>query len=137
MKKPSDLAKVLVKKARGDLRAMAMTQKGLVWDPCCFHAQQAAEKCLKAYLTMAGVLFPFTHNIKELVEIAARIDARFAKFLKTGRKLSPYAVQVRYVAAVSPGKAQATAAVKIATAICQFIFDLLPKSVVGTKGRKR
>jgi HEPN domain-containing protein len=34
-----------------------------------YHAQQCAEKCLKAYLVFKGVDFPFTHNISALLEL--------------------------------------------------------------------
>ena len=35
-----------------------------------FHAQQCAEKVLKAYLVYHGIDFPFTHNIARLLELA-------------------------------------------------------------------
>ncbi len=34
-----------------------------------YHAQQCAEKYLKAYLVLRGVDFPFTHNISALLEL--------------------------------------------------------------------
>lgn len=34
-----------------------------------YHAQQCAEKCLKAYLVFHDIDFPFTHNISALVEL--------------------------------------------------------------------
>ena len=36
-----------------------------------YHAQQCAEKYLKAYLVSRGVDFPYTHNIARLVELCA------------------------------------------------------------------
>lgn len=37
-----------------------------------FHAQQAAEKLLKALLAAAQVEFPFTHRLEELIETSRR-----------------------------------------------------------------
>jgi HEPN domain-containing protein len=33
-----------------------------------FHAQQAVEKALKAWLTLVGVEYPRTHDLEELLE---------------------------------------------------------------------
>jgi HEPN domain-containing protein len=35
----------------------------------CFHAQQAAEKYLKAYLVYRGTHFPKTHDVEELLAL--------------------------------------------------------------------
>ncbi len=40
----------------------------------CFHSQQAAEKYLKAFLTYHQIEFPKTHDIGELLDLAARVD---------------------------------------------------------------
>ena len=34
-----------------------------------YHAQQCAEKCLKAYLVFHRIAFPYTHNISRLLEL--------------------------------------------------------------------
>ena len=34
-----------------------------------FHAQQAVEKVLKAWLTLVGVEYPRTHDLEELLEL--------------------------------------------------------------------
>lgn len=34
-----------------------------------YHAQQCAEKYLKAFLVLRGIDFPFTHNIARLLEL--------------------------------------------------------------------
>jgi HEPN domain-containing protein len=39
-------------------------------DTVCFHAQQCAEKCLKALLVLRGIDFPKTHDLEAL---AARL----------------------------------------------------------------
>ena len=56
-------------KARTDLTlALVVLEQGPDMDPwvCCFHAQQAAEKALKAVLVARGVEPPFIHNLVAL-----------------------------------------------------------------------
>ena len=36
-----------------------------------YHAQQCAEKYLKAFLVLRGIDFPFTHNIARLLELCS------------------------------------------------------------------
>ena len=54
--------------ARGDL-AMARIDLPIhaTYEMLCFHAQQAAEKSIKALLVRLGIEFPYTH--KKLVNI--------------------------------------------------------------------
>ncbi len=68
-----DRRRVLVRrwlaKARTDLTlASVVLEQGPDMDPwvCCFHAQQAAEKAIKAVLVSRGVEPPFIHNLVAL-----------------------------------------------------------------------
>ncbi|MBA4370581.1 MAG: HEPN domain-containing protein [Coriobacteriaceae bacterium] len=75
--------------------------RALVSDPeaparlACWHAQQAAEKALKAALVVRGTEFPRTHNLLALralltLELAARMD------LVALAELTQWAVESRY-----------------------------------------
>jgi len=58
-----------VGKAENDLRNSEHTLKvkeNCPYDTICFHAQQAAEKYLKALLTLHNVPFPKTHDLTTL-----------------------------------------------------------------------
>ncbi len=44
------------------------------YDAACFHAQQAAEKYLKATLQEANREIPCTHNLIELVSLCLEFD---------------------------------------------------------------
>lgn len=62
-------------KARTDLTlASVILERGPDMDPwvCCFHAQQAAEKALKAVLVAQGVEPPFIHNLVALQALMPR-----------------------------------------------------------------
>jgi len=60
-----------------------------------YHAQQCAEKYLKAYLVVRGIDFPYTHNIARLLELCSdRPD--WAEMLKDAEELTPFAITARY-----------------------------------------
>ena len=60
-----------------------------------YHAQQCAEKYLKAYLTLRGVDFPYTHNIARLLELCAE-HANWPRTLVDAEELTPFAITTRY-----------------------------------------
>jgi HEPN domain-containing protein/predicted nucleotidyltransferase len=64
-------------------------------DGVCFHAQQAAEKYLKAYYVQLGRDFPFTHDIDELVA-GLPAAARSAIDPADSGLFKDYAVETRY-----------------------------------------
>ena len=66
------------------------------YELCCFHAQQASEKYLKAYLTAHNVEFLKTHMLFVLVKQCADFDVRFLDILLNAKKLENFAVTSRY-----------------------------------------
>ena len=67
-----------------------------------FHAQQALGKGLKAALVSKGVLFPRTHDLLELFDLAASngLEVPVARDLMA--RLGPYAVEFRYLGVIAP-----------------------------------
>lgn len=61
-----------------------------------FHAQQAAEKSLKALLIRHRVEFGRTHNLGELLRLAETVAHGIDQMLAEARALTPYAVGARY-----------------------------------------
>jgi HEPN domain-containing protein len=61
-----------------------------------FHAQQAAEKFLKAYLVAHQVDFPKTHDLGRLLDLVASVDGALATALSAAVQLTDYGVDVRY-----------------------------------------
>jgi HEPN domain-containing protein len=129
MKSHEDLSRGWWRKAESDLEnARLCVEAGRALDTACFHAQQAAEKCLKAYLSLKRVDFPFLHNLAALVEICKGEDEAFAKIRKPAESLTPYAVEARYDEDFWPDLDTARDAVRQASEIRQFILSRLPDS---------
>ena len=63
-----------------------------------FHAQQAAEKLLKAVLTAHAVAYPRTHSIRYLLDLLAEHGLAPPDELDEVKELYPFAVQLRYEA---------------------------------------
>ncbi len=61
-----------------------------------FHAQQAAEKALKALLVRHQVAFGKSHNVAELVELVESVELGTREALTSIGELTPYAVDARY-----------------------------------------
>lgn len=62
----------------------------------CFHAQQAAEKSLKAVLLSQKIEFPYTHDLKGLLRIAETNGVTVPSAVQEAAHLTPYAVETRY-----------------------------------------
>jgi HEPN domain-containing protein len=62
----------------------------------CFHAQQAAEKNLKAVLVAQGIVFPRTHDLGMLVTLFPLGAASLPVPLPELQLLAGFAVQARY-----------------------------------------
>ncbi|MCY3665716.1 MAG: HEPN domain-containing protein [Gemmatimonadetes bacterium] len=60
-----------------------------------FHAQQAAEKSLKAWLAFLGEVYPLTHDLDDLLERLSKRDADVSKYREL-TAYSAFAVQFRY-----------------------------------------
>ena len=60
-----------------------------------FHAQQAAEKSLKAWLAFLGEVYPLTHDLDDLLERLSKSDIDVSKYREL-TAYSAFAVQFRY-----------------------------------------
>lgn len=60
-----------------------------------YHAQQCAEKVLKAFLVFHGIDFPYTHNISRLMELCAD-QGDWVKEAQEAEELTPFAITTRY-----------------------------------------
>lgn len=104
--------------ARADL-ALARVQlpPGGLYEHLCFHAQQAAEKSIKAVLLAAGVDFPFTHDLQALLDLLPA-EPPVPPVIAQAVDLNPYAVATRYPGETEPAtEDEHREAVRIAEAV--------------------
>ena len=94
----ADFVQQWLKKADLDLQAARLLCAGELTDYFVsgFHAQQAVEKYIKAFLVRHQIEFPKTHNIGRLRQLVARRDATLAERLERADVLTPYGVDMRY-----------------------------------------
>ena len=90
-------ARALVKAAESDMRALqGMSAPEFFSDEIIgFHAQQAAEKLLKAWIALLGFTFPLTHDLGALLDMLSESEPD-AKEFRGLIALNPFAVQFRY-----------------------------------------
>lgn len=85
-------------KAGQDLKILeqGMDRSDTEWvsEVLCFHAQQAVEKALKAFLISKGNEPPRTHSIEVLLERCRSVDPAFPEY--EIRNLSYFSVEIRY-----------------------------------------
>ncbi len=86
------------------------------YDAVCFHAQQTAEKYIKAFLQKNNIPFPKTHSLIELLELSLPLDDELEKLRPTLIRLDRYAVRFRYPGETS-SKNEAQRAYAAATTI--------------------
>jgi HEPN domain-containing protein len=70
-----------IDKAEGDMITAQREYRARTrpnYDAVCFHAQQTAEKYLKAFLQESGKDIPYIHNLVELVSLCLEIDGTFS-----------------------------------------------------------
>lgn len=84
--------------AESDLRSaqLAGREPSIRRELACFHAQQAAEKAIKAVPLRHGISFPPTHNIEHLLPLAERGGVAVRDEARNAGFLTPYAVETRY-----------------------------------------
>jgi HEPN domain-containing protein len=91
-------------------------------------------KYLKAFLTLNRTVFPYTHNLGDLVELCAATDPSFRSLAPVVSNLTPYAVQVRYDDSFWPGLDVAEEARSAARAVREFVRARLPADVTAVVG---
>lgn len=116
-----------IQKAEGDLataRRELRARTAPNYDAACFHAQQCAEKYLKALLQEAVTPFGKTHNLSLLLDLLKDRYPALELIRPTLAMLSAYAVEYRYPGE-SADKAVAKQAVKMAEEVKQLVVGFL------------
>lgn len=112
-----------VNKAEGDFASAGRelrARKDSNYDSACFHAQQCAEKYLKAKLTEANITFRRSHDLVMLLNLLLPIEPSWQSLLPQLSTLIIFAVDFRY-----PGMTADKAIAKQAYAACQEVRQVL------------
>ena len=115
--------------AKSDLTIARAKTEGVLPEMGCFHAQQAAEKSIKAVLILLGVDFPYTHDIAHLATLVDRSEVDYAKPLEDAIELTQYAVLARYPSDDVPAtETELDAAVNIAERVFEWAETVVTDS---------
>lgn len=94
-KRPNDPLEWL-SRAKSDLTLAQTKATGVYLEDLCFHAQQAAEKSLKAVLLASDCEFPYTHDLAELVNLLIQSGQEVPEDVTKAVSLTDYSVGARY-----------------------------------------
>ncbi len=127
----ADLARAWIQKGDSDAHtARTMLAGPGPYDTTCFHAQQAAEKYLKAIVAFAGVSIPRTHDLEVVHSECLKVEPRLVFDRARLSILTPYAVQLRYNAGFWPDVQTAREALLIAEEVRRSAAAVLPPAAV-------
>ena len=114
----------MLRKARMDLIVARVRIRGVLPELHCFHAQQAAEKALKAAAIARGVPYRFVHDLPLLVEDLQHGGVKVPEsFTDTDllSRVSAYASGARYeISDPGPSEADLKEAVALAVAVMKW-----------------
>ena len=111
--------------AQRELRA----RKNPVHNAVCFHAQQCAEKYLKARLCEARISFAKTHDLVALLNLALRVEPLWEGLRPGLAYLTDFAAAFRY-----PGESADREAATEAFAYCR-AFRAAARTALGLRGK--
>lgn len=126
-----------IEKAENDLKTVVLALKAgedCPTDTAAFHAQQCAEKYLKAHLAFKSIDFPKVHDIEELI---ARTRGLATGLLPEDcRALTIYATVTRYPGDYEPiSLAEVRLALALARKVRGAVRKQLPKTVLKKRIR--
>ena len=130
-----DFVRQWLDKAEEDLRAGEILLDSDLEDfeSAGFHAQQAAEKFIKALLVRHQTPFPKSHSIALLRGLVERTDKALAARLSPADSLTPYGVEFRYPGELEPvSRNQGLQAIQLAKQVRSEVISHL-KEYLGSK----
>jgi len=120
-----------VRKAENDFKVASQIlrrRKEIVPDAACFFCQQCVEKYFKARLTEAGIVFPRTHDLLQLLNLCLQAEPHWSIYAKRADTMTDYAVDFRY-----PGHSATLREARVALKHCRSLRAEVRRSL-GLKG---
>jgi HEPN domain-containing protein len=81
---------------------LGLTEPAILRNQVAFHAEQAAEKALKAVLVYAAVEFPKTHDLQALLLLIRNSGISVQSEIEQASALTQFAVEARYPGDIEP-----------------------------------
>ncbi|MBU3966630.1 MAG: HEPN domain-containing protein [Euryarchaeota archaeon] len=99
-------------------------------DTAVYHCQQAAEKSLKAYLTLKDTPFQKIHDLSFLIEQCKELDLEFERIMDISSILTPYAIAFRYPGdVIEPDPQDADEALRLGVEVFDFVLNKMPDDI--------
>lgn len=125
--KSVDYARNLVRLAEDDFRTAEIgLEHGAPLNAVCFHLQQTVEKLLKSVPACRDIEYPLTHDLDDLLNLAAKECPALGRFRDSLRGFATYAVEMRYVVSLYPGPEEVQAALQTTKQIREVVHSWLP-----------
>ncbi len=86
-----------LKSADDDVKSSEILMKSNLYNPVCFHCQQAVEKLLKGFLAFNDKHVRKVHDLPELVGLCAQIDESFKNLFSDALRLDGFYIKARYL----------------------------------------
>ena len=93
---PADDPREWMNHARSDLALAKNRIPDTHLEHFCFHAQQAAEKAIKAVMIKRGIEFPYTHDLARLLTLLDESGESIPHAVRYAEELTHYAASTRY-----------------------------------------
>lgn len=126
------LARSWLAKAKRDMAVAKILIEGSEphRDAGVYHCQQAAEKSLKALLTLDEKLFPKSHDLRNLLDLAVPLHPELFSHANACILLTPYATEFRYPGdPLEPDPSEASEALLLAQNIVNAVTPLIPAEI--------
>lgn len=116
--------KLWIEKADKDLKLAKLAFSSQIYDYSAFHAQQAVEKYLKAFLIFHKQPILKIHDIKNLINSCKKIDSSFEELFNIkADKLTLYSTTSRYPEyEFEISEQEAKEAIEIAEKVKEFVL---------------
>ena len=126
-----------IKLAKQDQKMAELAYNARLYNQVCFHCQQGAEKCLKAFLLEKDGKFPKTHSLAELLSLASFRNPSLEDLMDECLYLDLFYIPTRYPDAPLGSLPEGEPKRKDAQKAMQILTDILKRITKELSGLKK
>jgi HEPN domain-containing protein len=117
-----------LRRAKSSLSLAHQQSQDIYLEDLCFQAQQAAEKAIKAVYIAKGLVFPYVHDISQLLSALEKNGIPVPAAIRATSKLTIYAALTRYPGLGTPlSKEEYDEAMQMAEAVVSWAKTYVDK----------